>query len=217
MANGLKGDYSRYKDFFLNILRVYKNRSDVKTFLELILSLTTILIFVIFAIRPTILTIIELNKEIKEKEEVVLKIKQKIKNLQIASTTLQQKSADIPYITQAVPQRAEIETIVGQIQGYAVNSGVTILSLSSSDVVLIGKDKTKKSNEVVTLPQNAREVPITISVTGNFSNLFSFLKSIEGLRRPIQMDSFVINSSLTETGKVLVMVITGRLPYLNGE
>jgi len=78
MANSWKDNYARYKDFFLNILRVYYAKPNIKIYLELILSLTTIVIFSIFAIKPTVLTIIELNKEIQAKEETVRKINQKL-------------------------------------------------------------------------------------------------------------------------------------------
>lgn len=216
MPNNWKNDYTRYKDFFLNILRIYRARPDLKSFLEIILSLVTILVFSLFAIKPTILTIIELNKEIQGNEETVIKLKQKIKNLQTASSFLQEKSTDLPFIYQAVPSSASLEKSMGQIQGHAILSSVQVLGVSFTEVELFGEKTTKKTKQEG-LPQSAGEVPITISVTGNYQGLFSFLKNIEDLRRPVKVDSFTINSSRTEGKTVLVMVITGRLPYINGK
>jgi len=213
-TNHWKNDYARYKDFFLNILRVYKARPDLKSFLEIILSISAVLIFSIFAIKPTALTIIELRKEIQGKEDTVLKLTQKIKSLQTASSVLEQNSASLKFVKQAVPDKPEVEVVVNQVQGYANISSVEILSISSSEVLLWGKEKTKKT-EKLTLPQDSKELPITISVTGDYQNLAGFLKNIEVLRRPIKIDTFTINSSQTENGTVLVMIITGRLPYGN--
>ena len=74
MEKGWKRDYSRYKEFFLNIWRVYNTKPSLKIYLELILSLSTVAVFAVFAIKPTVLTIIELNKEISSKEETISKL-----------------------------------------------------------------------------------------------------------------------------------------------
>ena len=42
MAVGWRKDYTRYQRYFLNLFAVYKNRDDVKAFLEIVLSLATI-------------------------------------------------------------------------------------------------------------------------------------------------------------------------------
>ncbi|AKM83039.1 hypothetical protein A2422_03625 [Candidatus Woesebacteria bacterium RIFOXYC1_FULL_31_51] len=218
MAVGWKKDYLRYKDFFLNVLRLYKNKPNFKIYLELILSLSAIVIFSIFAIRPTIITVSELNKEIKGKEETVAKLKEKIKNLQTASVNLQKESGRLPLITQAVPALASPEILVKQIETLVSQDGVTILRFSASDVLLVGKkEDIKKSKDFVSLSGDADELPFSISVTGPYQNLYSFLKSVENLRRPVKVDSFSITSSVTDLSKVLTLTITGRLPFLYEE
>jgi len=218
MALGWRSDYLRYKDFFLNVLRLYKNKPNFKIYLELILSLSAIVIFSIFAIRPTIITVSELNKEIKGKEETVAKLKEKIKNLQTASVNLQKESGRLPLITQAVPALASPEILVKQIETLVSQDGVTILRFSASDVLLVGKkEDIKKSKDFVSLSGDADELPFSISVTGPYQNLYSFLKSVENLRRPVKVDSFSITSSVTDLSKVLTLTITGRLPFLYEE
>ena len=194
MAVGWKKDYLRYKDFFLNVLRLYKSKPNFKIYLELILSLSAMVIFSIFAIRPTIITIIGLNKEIRGKEETVVKLKQKIKNLQTASMTLQAEANRLPLIIQAVPNLASPEVFVKQIENIASQNGVIILKLSASEEI--------------------NELPFSISVTGHYASLSSFLKSVENLRRPVKFDSFAIISSVADLEKVLTLTITGKLPYL---
>jgi len=218
MAIGWKKDYLRYKDFFLNVLRLYKNKPNFKIYLELILSLSAIVIFSVFAIRPTIITVSELNKEIKGKEETVAKLKEKIKNLQTASMNLQKEAGRLSLITQAVPVLASPEILVKQIETLASQEGVIILRFSASDVLLVGKkEDIKKSKDFVSLSGDADELPFSISVTGPYQNLFSFLKSVENLRRPVKVDSFSITSSVTDSSKVLTLTMTGRLPFLYEE
>jgi Tfp pilus assembly protein PilO len=184
----------------------------------LILSLSAIVIFSVFAIRPTIITVSELNKEIKGKEETVAKLKEKIKNLQTASMNLQKEAGRLSLITQAVPVLASPEILVKQIETLASQEGVIILRFSASDVLLVGKkEDIKKSKDFVSLSGDADELPFSISVTGPYQNLFSFLKSVENLRRPVKVDSFSITSSVTDSSKVLTLTMTGRLPFLYEE
>ena len=207
MNNGWKKDYLRYKDFFLSVANVYKTKPNLKIYLELILSLSTILVFSLFAIKPTILTIIELNKEIKAKQETSLNLKQKIKNLQTANNLMQSELENIMYIHQAIPDNATPETLIKQIENLAKENSLQILGFSTSDVTLLGKDAENKKVQ--------NELPFTFSARGTYQNIFLFLTTLENLRRPIKFDSFIINSNISEEGKVLVFTITGSVPYLH--
>jgi hypothetical protein len=60
MALGWRQGYSRYRAYFLNIYNLYKQRPDLRMFLEILLSLGAIAIFAAFAVRPTALTIVQL-------------------------------------------------------------------------------------------------------------------------------------------------------------
>lgn len=205
MAIGWKKDYFRYKDFFLNIATLYKVKPNLKKYLELIFSMFTIGLFAVFAIKPTVITIIDLQKQIKEREETVISLNQKVRDLQTANTVLQSERNRLPIILQSVPDRANPETLVRQIEALALQNSLTMTSFSLTDAVLIGTSKK---------PDTSDELPFTVTVTGSYQNLLSFTKSMQNLRRPVQIDSFAINSSLKENEKVLGLIISGRVPYL---
>lgn len=205
MAQGWKKDYSRYKGFFLNVLNVYKSKPNLKIYLELILSLGAIILFAIFAIKPTILTIIDLNNEIKSKKNIVSKLKQKVIDLKTISNILQEESQALQLVDKAVPSNADIEQLVGQIERMAITDSVEIKNFSSSDVPLKGNlDKKEKLDEL----------SVNFSLTGSYQNLFQFLKSIENLIRPVKIDSLIFNSSNTiDNTKVIVLTVSGKVPY----
>lgn len=206
MKNNWKRDYKRYQGFFLNILSIYNSRPNLKTYSELLLSLSTVIVFALFAIKPTVLTIIELNKELKIKEETSTKLKQKIKNLQVISNLLQSESQNIEFIDQAVPVVPEPDIFIRQIEIISQENSISILGFSTSDVILFGKEIEGKKIQ--------SELPFTLSATGSYQNIYSFIAKLENLRRPIKFDSFVINSNRTEDGKVLVLTVTGSVPFL---
>ena len=215
MALGWRGQYYRYKDFFLNIVSLYKQRRDLRAYLELILSLSTIIIFVVFALKPTALTIISLYNEIQAKQTTLNSLNQKVQDLKKASNNFNQNKDLIPDIDAAVFGNPEPGTISEQILGLASKDSVTLVGVSIGQVVLVGKSvSTKSSADVKPLPANALSMPISISAKGTYSDLVTFIKDFENLRIPSKIDSLTINSSQTQVGSFIVGVITARIPYI---
>lgn len=216
MALGWKKDYLRYKGFFLNILSIYNSKPSLKIYLELFLSLGTVLIFAIFAIKPTVLTILELNKEIQSKKNTVSKLEQKIVSLKTASNLLQNESLNLQLIENAVPGSADVEQFINQLEKLALSHSVVISGFSSSDAIIKGDlNKKKNSDNLTPLPNNANELVVSFSVTGTYQGLYELLQSIENLRRPVKFDSFVFNSSNTaDNEKIIILTVSGRLPFL---
>lgn len=217
MALGWRREYLRYKEFFLNILAVYKRRQDLKMFLEILLSLTTISFFTVFALRPTVLTISQLIKDVRSKSETVAKMDQKIQDLGEAQAVFEAESR-IPLVETSVPKSPIPEGFVRQVEGLATTKNVSVLGISIGELTLLGEEKQKRSSsELSPLPEGAKGVLFSISISGNYPSLISFVEDLENLRRPTRVDSVGINASETETGKILVLVVSGRTPYLGGE
>jgi len=215
MPSGWRGSYVRYREFFLNISDLYKKRADLRAFLEIILSLTTITIFLIFALKPTAVTIIDLLQQIKEKKSTLAVLTQKVNDLQTAGGLLQQNQSYIPDINSAVPDAPNPDTLSQQVMGLATKDSVEILGFSVNQITLIGSATTKSgSSAFKPLPGNAKEMPFSLSIKGGFSNLTGFIKDFENLRASTKIDSLGINSSITDKGLVIVTVISGRTPFL---
>lgn len=215
MAIGWKKDYLRYRELFLKILLVYRKREDFRIFLELLLSLITITFFSIFALKPTLLTISQLLKDNKEKQELVNKMNQKIENIAKAQNIYEQNIEKLSIIENAVPNTPTPENLLRQIEGVAYINSVTLLGSSVNEVTLIGEEKKKQSkDQVKNLPENVKTLSFSINVTGAYSSLFSFLSNLENLRRPLIITSVNITSSDSDTGKTIIMLITGQTPYI---
>lgn len=214
MAIGWRSQYQRYKGFYLNILSLYKQKADVRAFLEIILSISTIIIFLLFALKPTALTIISLYSEIHEKQKTVATLDQKINSLSTAGSLLTQNKNFIPNINIAVSDSPRPDLISQEIQALAAKDSVTILGISVEQVTVVGSDQTKKTTSLAPLPDNANGMGISISVKGNYPNLVSLLKDFENLRMVTQIDVAGVSSSVTDKGKTIVAIISGRVPYL---
>lgn len=214
MAIGWRSQYQRYRGFYLNILALYKQKADIRAFLEIILSISTIIIFLLFALKPTAITIISLYSEIQEKQKTVAVLNQKINSLSTAGSLLAQNKNFIPDINFAVSDLPRPDLISGQVEALAAKDSVTILGISVEQVTVVGSDQTKKTTSLTPLPNNANGMGISISVKGDYPNLVSLLKDIENLRMVTKLDITGISSSVTEKGKSIVAIISGRVPYL---
>lgn len=215
MALGWRRGYLRYKSYFLDVIAVYKRRKDLRMFLEIILSLATISFFAVFALKPTLLTIAELVKEIKTKEETVAKMDEKIQNLERGQQIYTQEQTRISLLKDAIPSAPAPDSFVRQIEGATTRHPITILGMSIGEVTLVGEEKVqRRGEELGALPGGARGVTFSISATSSYLDLTAFLSTLQNLRRPVKIDAATINSSETDIGRLIVLVITGRTPYL---
>ena len=218
MATGWKSSYFRYRELFLNVATLYKKRLDLREFLEIILSIAVIIIFSVFAIKPTALTIINLLNQIKAEKQTVAELNKKIDSLGKASILLSQYGGSLDNINIAVASAPFPDVFSKQMQGLAAKNGVSLTGLSINEIVLVGDQKaTKGSKEFKALPENANEMEYSINIRGSYVGISSFVKDLENLRVVSTLDVLKISSSVNDSGRVIVAVISGRVPYLGSE
>lgn len=215
MATGWRSSYYRYKELFLNVSTLYKNRADLRAFLEIVLSIVAVIIFVMFALKPTAVTIISLVRQIEEEKKTLSLLTQKVNDLQKANTIFVQNQVHLESINTAISSAPSPDLFTKQIEGLSARDGVELIGLAINDVILVGAPKAVRvSGELKPLPENANEMGYSISIRGSYDSVNNFIKDLEKLRVTSVIDSITINSSVTESGRVIVAVISGRVPYL---
>lgn len=221
MAVGWRGQYYKYREFSLNLLAIYKQRADVQAFLEIILSLVTLIVFIVFAIKPTALTMISLNKEIGSKESTLSVLNQKISDLQTANSVYAGNAATIPNIDAAIFTLPKPDTVAKQVLAVGLKNSVTISGLSIGQAMILGQSKENTDSspsalDLKALPNGAKALVVSINVKGDYSNLVAFLMDLEKLRIPVKIDDLTINSSqlVSESTLTLTELINARIPYL---
>jgi len=215
MATTWRDQYARYREFYLNIQSLYKQRADIRAFLEIILSISTVIIFLLFALKPTALTIISLYGQIQEKKNEVAALDQKLNDLQVADGVFTQNQNVIPDVDAAVTNSPRPDVISQQIQAIASRDLVNVLGVSVGEVGISGNVVTQKpTQDVVPLPDSAHEMSISITVKGDYPGISAFLRDFENLRMITKIDVTAISVNSSEQGKVIVAVISGRVPYI---
>jgi len=187
-------------------------------YMEILLSLVTISFFGIFALRPTLLTISQLVVEIKSKKETIALMDTKINNLKNAQEILLQETNRIPLLDTSVFSAPKPDVVARQFEGLANKHAVNIQTLSFDKMVLVGNSITTiTSKELKPLPESSGVMNVSIGVTGSYQGLYPFLKDVENLRIPIQIDTFEIGSKKSEEETVLTLVVSARIPYLGNQ
>lgn len=215
MATNWRSSYFRYRELFLNVTALYKKRADLQAFLEIVLSIIAVMVFSIFALKPTAITIIDLVKQIREEEKTITLLNTKISNLQKAKIVFSQNQDSLKKVDVAISLYPNPETFALQLRGLSAKNGVELVGITIKDLILVGESKnTKSQDEHSPLPENAKEMEYSINIRGNYNGIASFIKELENMRMISVIDSVTISTSTTDNGKTIVAIISGRVPYL---
>lgn len=220
-------NYLRYKSYFLNVAGRYRERADIKVYLEILLSLATVTIFSIFALRPTLLTIAELIREIDTKSETITEIDAKIDDLNKAQRLKDQQQANIALLKIAIPQEPSPDIFARQVEVLTQKHQAPLSSFSLGKSLVLGEGAPKPStaggNEngsqsKIQSNELSFSVQTRVSIT-EYAKAASLLGEIERLRRPVGISSFTFSSAENkeEGEKELIFTVTGYLPYLRSE
>lgn len=216
MNSDWRKDYIRYRSLFANLVSNYKTRADLKVYLEMMLSLVTISVFTVFALRPTVVTIAQLLKDIDAKKAVLVQMNAKIENLARAQSVYEAERSRISLLDTAVPKMSKTDVFARQIEGVVGAHQVEVLSFNQTKGVIVGAP-VQNTSTGVTVPEEASSSSFSLSVSTNVDNyqaLASLLSDLEKLRMAQIIDNIRISKGKEKEEQKLILFVQGELPYL---
>lgn len=193
--------YSRY---FTHIKPLGK-LPIIKTYGSTIFTLIVITVFIFFAIKPTVETILILQKKLSDMTEVLDKINKKAEDLSLGKQNYDNLDPNIKdKISSSVPSSVDIKSITQSLEQAAQTYEASISALQIQPLVI----KTKTEGVVGKL----EEINFTFNVEGSYQNLISLLQDLRGSSRLISIDTVSL-SKVTE-GSGLIMSIIGKAYYI---
>lgn len=168
---------------YLEYLRLFPvlKRERAKKYGMLIFTFATMTFFGIFAINPTLTTIVELQRKLKDATFVEQQLAKKINNLSLLQNQYELLTPDLAVINAAVPQTANATRFMGQLQELLTQSGVTLSGMGIGELTLSTPN-----------PASQGKFTFTIEVEGTFTQVDTFLKSLTSFERIIVLDSLTI-------------------------
>jgi Tfp pilus assembly protein PilO len=215
MAATWKKNYSKYRSFVVSNLSHYKQRSDLKAYLELFLSLATITIFSMFALRPTLLTIAKLVKEIEVNKSTIEIMSVKISNLRKVQNLYNQEKESIDILSSALPEGPKPDAFVRHVEGISEKTSITTSSMSMGEMALLLPAGVEKSiNKSDVFPEGVKSFSYSVSSSSSYAQLFDFLTLLENIRRPVSIASVVIQPIKKGVAGSVSININGSVPFV---
>lgn len=162
---------------------------------ELFFTIAATIFFALFAIRPTIITMTELVKEIDDKKIAVNALKNKVAALSTVQNEYFSLQDQFKLLDESVPSVISFEKILPVIEKTASDLQVSISSLQVTQVPLTPlKDPSFGSK--VPLVSN-----ITVTISGDFSQIKNFIDKLGTLRPLFTIDSVAVTSGSKEEAR----------------
>ena len=177
--------FRRYAHVIDPLLTKPKNRAYTTT----ILSFLVISLFLWYAIRPTVQTILELRREIRDDTDVNQQMESKISSLVEAQAVYQDSSNRLPLLPQALPKNPEMVALLLSLQNIAASANATISGVEVNAVPLEISEATGPGKP---LPTDVVSNPVTISVEGKYADIKNFLDSLMNMRRIVTVKDYSI-------------------------
>ncbi|MFH1602062.1 MAG: type 4a pilus biogenesis protein PilO [Candidatus Shapirobacteria bacterium] len=191
------------KSLLIQVSRTYEKyryQEEIWRSLEALLTLSTVILLSIFAIRPTVQAISGLVSEIRNKEELSLKMKKKIDQMIEAQTTYAQVQQEVFLIDQYYPYLPQLTEGLVQLTGLAQQEGLKINNLRLSQA------------DFKNLPEGFE---FSFSLQGNYSQSRNFLSSLFQIRRGTTIDNYQMEQDEEAQGELINTKINGSLLFFN--
>ena len=195
-------------------LRRYYRLPSVQVSLTIVLSLFVMAIFIAFALRPTIVSIVTLKKTIEESQKTLQQLDTKVNNLQKASAVLETIKPQLPIINTSIPNKgamyspftSTIETLSAQSLTQLENESLGSTLLFSR---ILAPFTPNKNQSVISMPYSVR-------VTGAYPDILAFLTKLLTMERVVTIDAITITREVATKSKTTIVSlnVSGSTFYL---
>lgn len=178
-----------------------------------ILSIILLIVLLVMALRPTLVTISGLLGQIRQEKEVVAKLNNKIALVTQAMNEMDSVSGERHFLDKALPVDADWKGMADTLTQTATTSSLVITDLVIDKIPLTLNEEltTNGQKYVPQMPQGVMPVRFTLTLAGDYTQMRQAITNLENWGRIIMITS--INRSIDKKG-MLIMVINGEAGYL---
>lgn len=202
MKESSSSRYSRYFTYVRPIVRI----PLVKNYGSTIFTLLVIIIFIFFAIKPTVETILILQKKLDNANELLKKLEEKSHNLAQGKKNLDNLDPQIKNkISSSIPDLIRLRTLIQTLEQTALSRNASVSALQIQPIAVEPKNK-----EVL---GEMTEIDFTFNTEGVYTNLSSILQEILRSSRLFSVNSVNIRK-INDENATLLMSIVGKAYYI---
>lgn len=193
--------YSRYFTYIKPITGI----PIVKTYAPVVFTLLAMTIFIVFAIKPTVETILVLQKRLKDAETIVAQVNAKAENLSKGRENYQKLDKTVKdKIASAVPDSIDLKSLIQTLEQSARAHEASVSALQVQPIAL------SVAQEIQEL--KLQEVSFIFNVETSYQTASAILQNLKRSSRLISIDKLTLNR--VGEGKNLIMSISGKAYFL---
>lgn len=193
--------YSRYFTYIKPLAKI----PIVRTYGTTIFTIFIITIFIFFAIKPTIETILVLQKKLDNSTQLLEKLQKKSQDLSAGRQNYDNLDPTIKKkIASYIPDSIELKSVIQTLEGSAKTHNASISAIVFEPQTL----EPKLPDQIGTLS----EFKFTFNVEGSYPSIASILQDIGRSSRLISIDNLLISKPSEDQG--VVMAISGKAWYI---
>lgn len=193
-----------------NVLFDFYRNPVARVSMELVFSIVAVIFFAIFAIRPTLQTMSELVKEIKDKQILDEQLDQKIASLNTAQSQYQKFNSQFYLLDEAIPKTARL------VEGLKIVEKIA----SENDLVIQGITISAVPDELsVATADKAKRDSLTfnVDVVGDYLKIRQFINDLMNSRRMMIIDQVNFSLGSSRYQENLTALVRINLPYYRNE
>lgn len=193
--------YSRYFSYIKPITRL----PIVKNYSPLVFTLLTTAILIFFAIKPTVETILVLQKKLADSEQVLQKVTQKTNDLTQGRNNYDNLDQSIKEkIAAAIPNTPSLRSTIESLEQTARTHDASVSALQIKPFVI----DTKVNEQVGELA----EISFIFNMEGDYQKFVALLQDLKTSSRLVSIDN--LSLSKVNEGNGLIMSLSGKAYYL---
>jgi Tfp pilus assembly protein PilO len=177
-----------------------------------ILSLILLIVLLVLALRPTLVTISGLLGQIKQQREISKKLDEKILNVQKALVELDAVSQKAPLLDEVLPKEPDWSSIATNLEKMATESGLQMESVTIDKIPLTPEPSTGTGQLKSQMPRGVLPVRFIFTASGEYTRIRKMLSDLENLRRVIILSSVEIDTNKDGSLRVTINGEAGFIP-----
>jgi Tfp pilus assembly protein PilO len=209
MALDYKSSLSRYRRY----LQLVQSRPLWAASLWVILSLVLLIVLLVLALRPTLVTISSLMGQIKQQKEISRQLEEKISKVEEALAGMDAVSEKIPLLDEMLPDTPNWSNLAADLERMATESGLVLESVTIEKIPMAPVEKTTDNNEDISrLPAGVLPVKFIFAASGEYTQMRQMLSELENLRRVLILSSVKIDTTKDGGLRLLIKGEAGYIP-----
>ena len=190
-----------------SVLDQFYNNPVAKVSMELFLTIGLVIFLALFAIRPTLLTMSDLLKEIEDKKALDTQLSKKVAALNSAQALYLSVEERLPVLDAAIPSGPDTIYVLKIIEKSATDTGVVVRSISVTEVP-------ETLSAIPSFEALSRtDLTMTVSLAGDYTSIKNFVSTLQSSQRTFVIDSVVFGTSESRGDKQLRASVTVHAPY----